>query len=117
MALIWIILTMYIVDFFLRKILRVKYKGFFGRYKHFNKNYALAETFTFMIFLVLLVVNIFIQLVNNPFILTWAFLTFIWLIRGIQEWKYDKENKEYIFSWIGSTTFLIIIVLSLKGLV
>ncbi|MGM7722154.1 DUF4181 domain-containing protein [Metabacillus sp. Hm71] len=117
MALIWIILTMFIVDFLLRKLLRVKHKGFFGRYEHFNKNYALAEKYTFIIFLVLLISNIFIQFVNDPFIFTWALLTFIWLIRGIQEWKYDKENKEYIFSWIGSTTFLIIIALSLIGLV
>jgi hypothetical protein len=89
---------MFIVDFLLRKLLVVKHNGFFRKYEHFDKKYALVEKYAFIIFIVLLVSDIFIQFFSEPFILVWIFFMFIWFIRGIEQWKYARENKEYVFS-------------------
>jgi len=87
-----------LLEILLRKILKIKYKGFIGKYKHVNQKYKTIEKYTFILFASIIIINIFLQKVEDPFIFAWVFFMIMWFIRGFEEWKYDRDAKEYIIS-------------------
>ncbi|MBP0725276.1 DUF4181 domain-containing protein [Bacillus sp. RG28] len=104
-----------VCDLLLRKILNVKNKGFIGKDERHNKIYPIIEKWAVILFLLVVLSDLFFHFLSIPYFLVWILFAFIWSLRGIEEWKYNRDEKEYIFNWLTSGTFFIIFMLEVVG--
>ncbi|MDH2362569.1 DUF4181 domain-containing protein [Priestia megaterium] len=70
-------------------------------------------TIAFVLFLVLDMIFMFVE----PYIVSCLFLVAAILLKGIDEWKYKQETKEYITSFVQMGFFLTAFVLLTSGIV
>jgi prepilin signal peptidase PulO-like enzyme (type II secretory pathway) len=110
-----ILLAMIVIDPILRKILNVKQKGFWGIYKHHNKSHAIIEEFLFYLVFLVFLCDFYFHFLEDPFVLFYILAVLIWLLRGVVEWQYSREGKEYIFNWLFSGAFLLGLIIKLVG--
>src|SRR6478735_1817946 len=101
--LIMLVAAAVLVDFTLRKVLDIPRSKFWGKY----------ETIAFVLFLVLDMIFMFVE----PYIVSCLFLVAAILLKGIDEWKYKQETKEYITSFVQMGFFLTAFVLLTSGIV
>jgi hypothetical protein len=105
-----------LVDFILRKVLDIPRSKFWGKYEY--ESLALGRwdkyvTIAFVLFLVLDMIFMFVE----PYIVSCLFLVAAILLKGIDEWKYKQETKEYITSFVQMGCFLTAFVLLTSGIV
>lgn len=105
-----------LVDFILRKVLDIPRSKFWGEYEY--ESLALGRwdkyvTIAFVLFLVLDMIFMFVE----PYIVSCLFLVAAILLKGIDEWKYKQETKEYITSFVQMGFFLTAFVLLTSGIV
>lgn len=105
-----------LVDFILRKVLDIPRSKFWGKYEY--ESLALGRwdkyvTIAFVLFLVLDMIFMFVE----PYIVSCLFLVAAILLKGIDEWKYKQETKEYITSFVQMGFFLTAFVLLTSGIV
>jgi hypothetical protein len=114
--LIMLVAAAVLVDFTLRKVLDIPRSKFWGKYEY--ESLALGRwdkyvTIAFVLFLVLDMIFIFVE----PYIVSCLFLVAAILLKGIDEWKYKQETKEYITSFVQMGFFLTAFVLLTSGIV
>lgn len=114
--LITLVAAAVLADFILRKVLDIPRSKFWGKYEY--ESLALGRwdkyvTIAFVLFLVLDMIFIFVQ----PYIVSCLFLVAAILLKGIDEWKYKQETKEYITSFVQMGFFLTAFVLLTSGIV
>lgn len=107
MKLIIIVAIYTLLYYLLHKLFKVekRQKGIFGKYEHLDERIEKIEKYILYIFLVLIGINIFIVFAENPFHLLWLYFGILWLLRGFEEWKYNKQSNEYIVNWFSSVYF------------
>jgi len=115
MILLCIVVPYLACDLLLRKILNVKHKGFIGKDDRHNKIYPIIEKWTFILFFLVVLSDLFFHFLSISYVLVWVLFAFIWSLRGFEEWKYNRDGKEYIFNWLGSGVFFIIFMLVMAG--
>lgn len=114
--LIMLVAAAVLVDFILRKVLDIPRSKFQGKYEY--ESLALGRwdkyvTIAFVLFLVLDMIFMFVE----PYIVSCLFLVAAILLKGIDEWKYKQETKEYITSFVQMGFFLTAFVLLTSGIV
>lgn len=93
-----------IIDLVLRKKLKIKIqKGFFRSFKGKNKFFVIAE--------ITIIISFFISIffvIPSDFRSFSLFIFFfiIWALRGLEEWIFKRQEKEYYHSWVGASLFL-----------
>jgi len=102
-------------DLLLRKILNVKYQWFKGKDERHHKIFSITEKWTIFLFFLVVLSDLFFHFLSLPYFLVWLLFAFIWILRGIEEWNYNRDKKEYIFNWLCSGTFFIIFILEVVG--
>jgi hypothetical protein len=106
---------MTVIDTILRRILNVKNKGFWRIYKPHNKRFAIIEELLFVLFFIVIAFNFYYQFLADQYVLFFLLATFIWLLRGIDEWRYNRAGKEYTISWLFSGVFFFVLMLKIVG--
>lgn len=97
-------LQLLISEYFVRRLgIKRTNKGLFtaGRKKHF----IIIEIILFAF----LAIACFALIDYYPFSVTLSltlFFTFVFILRGIEEWIYKKEKKGYYHEWLASISFL-----------
>lgn len=101
-----IIVILFLLENVLRKKLHITRKNSFI-YKPVNDIHKWGEISIFTIYLI----TSFILIVNFDYInmgyLIFIFLVVLHIFRTFMEWKYDKESKEYVISFIGFICLMI----------
>ncbi|WP_321141618.1 DUF4181 domain-containing protein [Bacillus gaemokensis] len=96
-----IIAILFLLENLLRKKLHIPRKNSFI-YKPVNDLHKWGEISIFTIYLI----TSFILIVKFDYInigyLIFAFLVVLNVFRTVMEWKYDKESKEYVISFLGA---------------
>lgn len=88
------------LDFVMRKKLRTKIKKSYWR--SFKGRRPLFVTIE-MVMLASFLVLIFVIPPAYTSVFMFLFFFFLYVIRGFEEWKFERKQKEYYHSWFGAT--------------
>jgi len=105
----------FILDLLLRYILGIKLKKAFKKFEHHDVMFKNIDKWLFRVFLLLLLINIVLSFMDM-IVFVFIYLAITSFLHGIQEWKFDKENREYIFTWLGTGVCILLGVLYILGI-
>jgi len=108
-------LAIAVIDTILRRILNVNHKGFWRIYKPHNKRLGIIEELVFVLFFIIIACAFYFHFLADPYVLFFLLAVIIWLIKGIDEWRYNRVEKEYIFSWLNSGVFFFVLLFKFFG--
>lgn len=115
MIVVAIFISWFILDLLLRYILGIKLKKAFKKFEHHDLIFKNIDRWLFIAFLLFLLVNIFLSFMDM-IVVVFIYLAITSFLHGIQEWKFDKENREYIFTWLGTGVCILLGVLYTLGI-
>ncbi|WP_047986006.1 DUF4181 domain-containing protein [Ornithinibacillus californiensis] len=104
---ITVVVIMLLLMFIVRKKLKIKTE--IGLYKYINKTHKWGERILLLLFFITLSIAYF------GFYYVEVYLIFIFFLaqsifRAFMEWKYEREEKEYIISLIGAGTSVVLFI-------
>ncbi|MBP0725277.1 DUF4181 domain-containing protein [Bacillus sp. RG28] len=112
---ICIMLAMILMEAILRKIFKIKYKNFWGKYESYNKNFERMKEFAFYIFFLVVLCDFYFHSLADAYLLPYIFAALVWLLRGIDYWIYSRPGKGYVLSWLCSGTVCFILIFKYFG--
>ncbi|MFD2212566.1 DUF4181 domain-containing protein [Metabacillus endolithicus] len=115
MIVVAIFISWFILDLLLRYILGIKLKKAFKKFEHHDLIFKNIDRWLFIAFLLFLLVNIFLSFMDM-IVVVFIYLAITSFLHGMQEWKFDKENREYIFTWLGTGACILLGVLYTLGI-
>ncbi|XQY93107.1 DUF4181 domain-containing protein [Metabacillus sp. HB246100] len=105
MWIVFVLLFCGIVEFIMRRRLKIKNRGFFVRYEFHSIKLEKIDRFCSGIFILLV---IFAILFSFPLtIMVFGYLLITTFIRGIDEWTYERKTKEFMLTWSASGVFFL----------
>ncbi|SET71420.1 protein of unknown function [Oceanobacillus limi] len=109
------LLLVYIFNSIMRKILNVKKKKLFS-YNHLNDKHKKIDWTIRSIFIISIIFSYFYTITRDPMETVWylevwflsfVFLTISELVRAYMEWKYVKNENDYLFT-ISELIFVVV---------
>jgi hypothetical protein len=94
-----VVVIMLLLTFIVRKKLKIKTEP--GLYKYINKTHKWGERVLFLLFAITILIAYF----GYYYVELYIFFVFFFvqsIFRAFMEWKYEREDKEYIISLIGA---------------
>ncbi|WP_226668240.1 DUF4181 domain-containing protein [Metabacillus litoralis] len=116
MLLIFIFLVLGLIELLFRRLFKMKKVGLFGKYEHHTIKFEKREKILFFSFMLVLMINIIFEMIVNNLLILTVYIMLSSLIRGIEEWQYDRESKEYVFSLANVSCFFVIFFLLLLNI-
>lgn len=108
-----IIIGMYVIlsKYYFERVLKIKSvsKGVFSKDR--KKRYVYLELLFSVVFLVTALSFIEIYLVPN--LLIFIFLSLLYVLRGIEEWRENKSQKGYYHQWLAAAMYLALFFVAL----